>query len=110
MKRLPSLRKPGQSLVLQPKPALFYIDILPYFVGDGQAKGCALPTPCVSSQGKSWTGFFPLTLVADVKAVDNLASTYARDLAAILKGVRDPGQAIIADDTAERAVVGRVIR
>ena len=28
---------------------------------------------------------------ADVKAVGNLASTYARDLAAILKDVRDPG-------------------
>ncbi len=50
-----------------------------------------------------------LTLVADVKAVGNLASTYARDLGAILKGVRDPGQAIIVDDEAERAVVGRVI-
>jgi hypothetical protein len=50
-----------------------------------------------------------LTLVANVKAVGNLASTYARDLSAILKGVRDPGQAIIVDDTAERAVVGRVI-
>jgi hypothetical protein len=50
-----------------------------------------------------------LTLLADVKAVGNLASTYARDLAAILKGIRDPGQAIIVDDQAERAVVGRVI-
>jgi hypothetical protein len=50
-----------------------------------------------------------LTLVADVKAVGNPASTYARDLAAILKSVRDPGQAIIVDDTAERAVVGHVI-
>jgi DNA helicase HerA-like ATPase len=50
-----------------------------------------------------------LTLVADVKAVGNLASSYARDLAAILKGVREPGQAIIVDDAEERAVVGRVI-
>ncbi len=41
--------------------------------------------------------------------LEPLASTYARDLAAILKGVRDPGQAIIVDDTQERAVVGRVI-
>ena len=48
--------------------------------------------------------------MADVKAVGNLASTYARDLGAILKGVRDPGQAIIVDDTAERAMVGRVIK
>ena len=53
---------------------------------------------------------FPLTLIADVKAVGNLASTYARDLSAILKGVHAPGQAIIVDDTAERAVVGSVIR
>ncbi len=50
-----------------------------------------------------------LTLVADVKAVGNLASTYARDLGAILKGVRDPGQAIIVDDAQERAVVGHVV-
>ncbi len=51
-----------------------------------------------------------LTLLADVRAVGNLASTYARDLGAILKGVREPGQAIIVDDAQERAVVGRVIR
>ncbi len=51
-----------------------------------------------------------LTLLADVKAVGNLASTYARDLQAILKGIRDPGQAIIVDDTAERAVVGHILQ
>jgi len=51
-----------------------------------------------------------LTMLDDVKAVSRLASTYARDLPAILKGVRDPGQAIIVDDAEERATVGRVIR
>ena len=45
-----------------------------------------------------------------VRLIVHLASTYARDLAAILKSVRDPGQAIIVDDTAERAVVGRILQ
>ena len=36
-----------------------------------------------------------LILLDDVKAVSRLASTYARDLPAILKGVRDPGQAVV---------------
>lgn len=51
-----------------------------------------------------------LTLLDDVKAVSRLASTYARDLPAILKGVREPGQAVIVDDEQERAVVGRVLQ
>jgi len=51
-----------------------------------------------------------LTMLDDVKAIARLASTYARDLGAILKAVREPGQAIIVDDAAERAVVGKIIR
>ncbi len=45
-----------------------------------------------------------------LRAVGRLASTYARDLPAILKGVRDPDQAIIIDDAQERAVVGKVLQ
>lgn len=51
-----------------------------------------------------------LTLLDDLKAVSRLASTYARDLPAILKGIRDPGQAIIVDDAQERAIVGHIIK
>jgi energy-coupling factor transporter ATP-binding protein EcfA2 len=51
-----------------------------------------------------------LTLLDDVKAVSRLASTYARDLPVILKAVRAPGQAVIVDDEAERAVVAQVLR
>ena len=50
-----------------------------------------------------------LTMMDDLKAVSRLASTYARNLPAILKGVRDPGQAVIIDDATERAVVGHVL-
>ena len=51
-----------------------------------------------------------MQLDVEQRAVGNLASTYARDLSAILKGVRDPGQAIIVDDQAERAVVGCITK
>jgi len=51
-----------------------------------------------------------LALLDDLKAASRLASTYARDLPAILNGVREPGQAVIIDDAAERAVVGRIIQ
>ena len=50
-----------------------------------------------------------LTLSDDVKVVARLASTYAADLPAFLKGVRNPGQAVIVDDLEERAVVGHVL-
>jgi len=51
-----------------------------------------------------------LTLLDDVRAISRLASTYACDLPAILKGVREPGQAIIVDDTAERAIVAHILK
>lgn len=47
---------------------------------------------------------------ANVKAVGNLAFTYAHDLVTILKGVRDPVQPTILDDTVERTVVDHVIK
>ena len=50
-----------------------------------------------------------LTLQDDVKTVGRLASTYARDLTAFLKGVRKVGEAIFVDDAQERVAVGRVL-
>ena len=50
-----------------------------------------------------------LTLHDDVKTVDRLASTYAADLPAYLKGIRRPGEAIIVDDAAERVAVGQIL-
>ena len=38
-----------------------------------------------------------------------LASTYAADLPAYLKGIRRPGEAIIVDDAAERLAVGQIL-
>ncbi len=50
-----------------------------------------------------------LTLQDDVKVVTRLASTYASDLAAFLKGIRTVGEGIFVDDALERVVVGRVL-
>jgi hypothetical protein len=50
-----------------------------------------------------------LTLQDDVKVAGRLASTYAADLSAWLKGVRQPGDAIIVDDAEERVHVGRIL-
>ena len=50
-----------------------------------------------------------LTLGDDVKVVARLASSYAADLPAFLKGVRRPGEAVIVDDATERVVVGQVL-
>jgi hypothetical protein len=38
-----------------------------------------------------------------------LASTYAADLPAWLKGIRQPGDAIIVDDATERVAIGRIL-
>lgn len=50
-----------------------------------------------------------LTLQDDVQVAGRLAATYAADLPAWLKGVRQPGDAIIVDDAEERVHVGRVL-
>jgi len=68
----------------------------------------ALPADVISQAGVLI--IHRLTMLADVQAMSHLASTYARDLPVILKAVRDPGAAIIVDDAAERAVVGKITR
>jgi len=50
-----------------------------------------------------------LTLQDDVRTVGRLASTYAKDLTAFLKGVKKTGEAIFVDDALERVAVGRVL-
>jgi hypothetical protein len=50
-----------------------------------------------------------LTLQDDVKVAGRLASTYAADLPAWLKGIRQPGDAIIVDDATERVAIGRIL-
>jgi hypothetical protein len=50
-----------------------------------------------------------LTLQDDVKVAGRLASTYAADLPAWLKGIRQPGDAVIVDDATERVAIGRVL-
>jgi DNA helicase HerA-like ATPase len=50
-----------------------------------------------------------LSLQDDIQTTARLAALYAADLPAWLKGVREPGQAVILDDIQERAWVGRVI-
>ena len=50
-----------------------------------------------------------LTLQDDVRTVARLASTYASDLTAYLKGVRQVGEGILVDDAQERVVIGRVL-
>lgn len=50
-----------------------------------------------------------LSLADDIKTTQRLAALYAADLAAWLKGITRPGEAIIMDDIAERAYVGHVV-